>query len=209
MLAFITAQRQPRVAGNVIRIEDGESGLSSRTIRRRLATIAGFYDYLVVRGDVAANPVPRGLASRRGGQRAVRGVPLIRAPRTLPRVIDPAEIDAFFSALRKHRDRAMVDAMLLGGCVDARSLGCGSRTSTLAIGLYSSPMARAATSGSCRSRPGSLPPWRRISTRNGPPTSRPTGSSSRSRVNGGANPCPRPGSTRSSLAPVDVPGSPR
>lgn len=60
VLAFITAQRQPRVAGNVVRIEDGEQGLSARTIKRRLATVTGFYDYLVVRGDVAANPVPAG-----------------------------------------------------------------------------------------------------------------------------------------------------
>lgn len=47
VLAFITAQRRPRVAGNVVRIEDGESGLSARTIKRRLATVAGLYDYLV------------------------------------------------------------------------------------------------------------------------------------------------------------------
>ena len=44
VLAFIAAQRQPRVAGNVVRIEDGESGLSARTIKRRLVTIAGLYD---------------------------------------------------------------------------------------------------------------------------------------------------------------------
>ena len=97
--------------------------LSARTIKRRLATVAGFYDYLVVRGDVASSPVPKGLASRRGGQRAVRGVPLIRAPRMLPRVIDPAEVDAFTGALRKHRDRAMVDAMLLGGLRRCEVLG--------------------------------------------------------------------------------------
>ena len=81
VLRFISAQRQPRVAGNVVRIEDGESGLSARTIKRRLATLAGLYDYLIVRGDVASSPLPKGLASRRGGQRAVRGVALIRAPR--------------------------------------------------------------------------------------------------------------------------------
>ncbi len=44
------------------------------------------------------NPVPRGLAMRRPGQRAVRGVPLIRAPRTLPRVINPEEVDASMSS---------------------------------------------------------------------------------------------------------------
>ena len=123
VLEFISVQRQPRVAGNVVRIEDGEAGLSARTVKRRLATVAGLYDYLVVCGDVASSPVPKGLASRRGGQRAVRGVPLIRAPRMLPRVIDPAEVDAFTSALRKHRDRAMVDAMVLGGLRRCEVLG--------------------------------------------------------------------------------------
>jgi len=123
VLAFIAEQREPRRGSNVVRIEDGEAGLSARTIKRRLATVAGLYDYLIVCGEVTANPVPRGLASRRGGQRAVRGVPLIRAPRTLPRIVDPAEIDAFCAALRKHRDRAMVDAMLLGGLRRCEVLG--------------------------------------------------------------------------------------
>ena len=117
VLAFIKAQREPRRGSTVVRIEDGESGLSARTIKRRLATVAGLYEYLIVRGDtaVAQNPVPRGLATRRPGQRPVRGVPLIRAPRTLPRVLDPGQIDGFVAALRTHRDRAMVEAMLLGG----------------------------------------------------------------------------------------------
>lgn len=81
VLAFIKAQRQPRRGAKVVRIEDGEAGLSARTIKRRLATIAGLYEYLIIRGDagVTRNPVPRGLAVRRPGQRAVRGVPLIRA----------------------------------------------------------------------------------------------------------------------------------
>ncbi len=65
-----------RVAGNVVRIKDGESDLSARTIKRRLATAAGLYDYLVT---WASSPVSKGMASRRGGQRAVRCVPLIRA----------------------------------------------------------------------------------------------------------------------------------
>ncbi len=108
-----------------MRIEDGEAGLSARTIKRRLATIAGLYEYLIIRGDtgVTRNPVPRGLAVRRPGQRAVRGVPLIRAPRTLPRVIDPDEVDAFMAALRTRRDRAMVEAMLLGGLRRCEVLG--------------------------------------------------------------------------------------
>jgi integrase/recombinase XerD len=98
----------------VVRIEDGEAGLSARTIKRRLASVTGLFDYLIIRGVIAKNPVPHGLSTRspnRGG----RGVPLIRTPRTLPRVIDPDEADALLAALRTHRDRAMVQAMLLGG----------------------------------------------------------------------------------------------
>ncbi len=125
VLAFIKEQRQPRLGERVVRIEDGEAGLSPRTIKRRLATIAGLYEYLIIRGDagVTSNPVPRGLAVRRPGQRTVRGVPLIRAPRTLPRVIDPDEVDVFVTALRTRRDRAMVEAMLLGGLRRCEVLG--------------------------------------------------------------------------------------
>jgi integrase/recombinase XerD len=125
VLEFIASQREPRAGANVVRIEDGEAGLSARTIKRRLATIAGLYDYLMVRGDagVSANPVPRGLATRRPGQRAVRSVPLIRAPRTLPRILDPGEVDAFVAGLRTRRDRAMVEAMLLGGLRRSEVLG--------------------------------------------------------------------------------------
>ncbi len=125
VLGFIKAQREPRLGDRVVRIEDGESGLSARTIKRRLASIAGLYEYLIIRGDtpIRQNPVPRGLALRRPGQRAVRGVPLIRAPRTLPRVIDPDQADAFLAALRTARDRAMVEAMLLGGLRRCEVLG--------------------------------------------------------------------------------------
>jgi site-specific recombinase XerD len=125
VLTFIKAQREPRRGAKVVRIEDGETGLSARTIKRRLATIAGLYEYLIIRDDagVTRNPVPRGLAVRRPGQRAVRGVPLIRAPRTLPRAIDPDQVDALIAALRTRRDRAMVEAMLLGGLRRCEVLG--------------------------------------------------------------------------------------
>src|SRR5215203_5318479 len=73
VLAFIKAQREPLLGAKVVRIEDGESGLSARTIKRRLASIAGLYEYLIIRGDTAVSqsPVPRGLALRR--PRAARG----------------------------------------------------------------------------------------------------------------------------------------
>ena len=122
VLSFIAAQRQPRRGAKVVRIEDGEAGLSARTIKRRLASVTGLFEYLIVRGVVARNPVPHGLSTRTPS-RAVRGVPLIRTPRTLPRVIDPDEADALMAALRSHRDRAMVQAMLLGGLRRCEVLG--------------------------------------------------------------------------------------
>jgi integrase/recombinase XerD len=123
VLAFIKVQRAPRRGAGVVRLEDGEAGLAARTIKRRLASVSGLFTYLVVRGDVAANPVPRGLAARRPGQRPVRSVPLIRTPRTLPRVLEPAEVNAFLACLRTRRDRAMVEAMLLGGLRRCEVLG--------------------------------------------------------------------------------------
>jgi integrase/recombinase XerD len=122
VLSFIAAQRQPRRGAKVVRIEDGEAGLSARTIKRRLASVTGLFEYLIVRGVVSRNPVPHGLSTRTPS-RAVRGVPLIRTPRTLPRVIDPDQADALMGALRSQRDRAMVQAMLLGGLRRCEVLG--------------------------------------------------------------------------------------
>ena len=71
VLSFIRAQRQPRRGVEVVRIEDGEAGLSARTIKRRLASVTGLYEYLVMRGVVVKNPVPLGCrhAARIGGCR--------------------------------------------------------------------------------------------------------------------------------------------
>lgn len=126
VLTFIKAQRAPRRGTTVVRLEDGEAGLSARTIKRRLASLSGLFDYLIARADagVVANPVPRGLATRgRRGRAGTRGTPLIRAPRTLPRVLEPAQAEAFMGALRTHRDRAMVQVMLLGGLRRCEVLG--------------------------------------------------------------------------------------
>jgi integrase/recombinase XerD len=116
VFAFIAAQRRGPGDGQVVRLADGESGLAARTIKRRLASVSGLFNYLVMCGEMAANPVPRGMATRRtgAGGRAT-GSPLIRTPRTLPRVLDPAEVIALLAAARKWRDRAMLEAMVLGG----------------------------------------------------------------------------------------------
>jgi integrase/recombinase XerD len=122
VLGFVEAQRRPIRGGNVVRLEDGEAGLSARTIRRRLSSVAGLFDYLVAIETIAKSPVPRGLGTRSGHR---RGVPLIRTPRTLPRVLNPEEVDALIGALRRWRDRAMVHAMLLGGLRRCEVLGLG------------------------------------------------------------------------------------
>lgn len=118
---FLAQQRGDRT---VIRLADRESGLSARTIARRLSSVSGFYAYLVARGDcgVETNPVPRGLSTRRRGGRT-QSVPLVRVPRTLPQILTPAEVDALVAALRTHRDRAMVFAMVLGGLRRCEVLG--------------------------------------------------------------------------------------
>jgi integrase/recombinase XerD len=120
---FLADQRGDR---SVVRLADREPGLSARTIARRLSSVSGLYAYLVARGDtpVRASPVPRGLPTRRrGGSRQSRMVPLVRVPRTLPRVLAPEEVDRLVAALRTHRDRAMVLAMVLTGLRRCEVLG--------------------------------------------------------------------------------------
>ena len=127
VLGFITAQRTGArclAEPSVVAVPATTAGVSQRTIRRRLSTISGLYAFLTARGDVAANPVPRGLPTRRERSRPGQGVPLVRAPRrTLPRILTPLEVDALTGALRTHRDRAMVAAMLLGGLRRCEVLG--------------------------------------------------------------------------------------
>ena len=118
VLDFIADQRAPRRGGNVVRLQDGEAGLSARTIRRRLASLSGLFGYLVARGLLSASPVPTGITTRtRSGRDGRRGtaMPLIRTPRTLPRLLSPPEAIALLGVLRTARDAAMVEAMLLGG----------------------------------------------------------------------------------------------
>lgn len=125
VLDFVAAQQRPRAgAEKIVRISDGGAGLSASTIKRRLAAVSSFYGYLVVRGDVASNPVPRGLPTRRSRHRGERGlVPMVRGVRRLPRILEPGEVEALMGALRTERDRAMVQAMLLGGLRRCEVLG--------------------------------------------------------------------------------------
>jgi site-specific recombinase XerD len=126
VFSFLAAQRTPRRGSKVVRLEDGEAGLSARTIARRLSSVRGLFAYLAARGDagVVANPVPGSLHARRpGARRGKGGVALIRVPQTMPRVLDPVQVDALVRALRTERDRAMVEAMVLGGLRRCEVLG--------------------------------------------------------------------------------------
>ncbi len=117
VLAFMTTQRTGQSGSGPLRAVAASAGsrMSARTVRRRLSSVSGLFSYLLVRGDVAVNPVPRGLPTRRERHRPRQGVPLVKSRRTLPRILEPAEVDALTAALRRHRDRAMVAAMVLGG----------------------------------------------------------------------------------------------
>ena len=124
VMEFIARQREPRIDAKVVRISDGESGLSAHTIKRRLSSVSGLYSYLMMVGEHDRNPVPNGLSVRRRVRRG-RGAftPLVRAPRTLPKILDPAEVDALFAALRHRRDKAMVEAMVFAGLRRREVLG--------------------------------------------------------------------------------------
>ncbi len=126
IFAFMTAQRTGGSFGGLRLVPAAGSaaeGVSARTLRRRLSSVSGLFAYLHARGDVAANPVPRGLPTRRERGRPGQGVPLVRVSRTLPQVLSPGEVDALTGALRTHRDRAMVAAMVLGGLRRCEVLG--------------------------------------------------------------------------------------
>lgn len=122
VLGFVTAQRTGTELGRLQLVGDGV-GVSARTLRRRLSSVSGLFAFLLARGDVTVNPVPRGLPTRRERQRPRQGVPLVRTPRTLPRILEPAQVDALLGALRSWRDRAMVEAMVLGGLRRCEVLG--------------------------------------------------------------------------------------
>jgi site-specific recombinase XerD len=125
VINFVAAQREPRTASKVVRLSDGGSGLSTRTVARRLSSLSGFYSYLLARGDagITANPVPRGLSTRRGRRNNGKAAPLVRTPRLLPKILELAEVNALVGALRTARDRAMVEAMVLGGLRRCEVLG--------------------------------------------------------------------------------------
>lgn len=122
VLDFIRIQRNGTADRKVIPI-NGSGGVALSTIRRRLSSVAGFYAHLVALGDIDHNPVQRGMPVRSPVARDRRVVPLVRPVRHLPQILGHDDVNRLVGALRKDRDRAMVDAMLLGGLRRCEVLG--------------------------------------------------------------------------------------
>lgn len=126
VLGFITAQRTGRRDVGVLQpvaVAQEPTGVAMSTVARRLSIVSGVFAYLQTRGDITAYPVPRGLPTRRERSRPGQGVPLTRRTRRLSQVLTPAEVDQLTVALRTHRDRAMVAAMMFGGLRRCEVLG--------------------------------------------------------------------------------------
>jgi integrase/recombinase XerC len=123
-----------RRSGSASRADRCRSAAAS-TVNRRVAAARAFFEYLVMTGRRADNPVPsprrgqglrrseRGLLGHLGPGRARPGGRLVRQPRLLPESLSASDIDAFVATLGTHRDRAMVLAMLLGGLRSAEVRG--------------------------------------------------------------------------------------
>ena len=96
-------------------------------MNRRVVAARGMFEYAVMCGEIAVNPVPAprrstGLRARRRGllghvqpRRPAAPARLVRQDRPLPERLDADDIAVFLADLNTHRDRAIVLAMLLGG----------------------------------------------------------------------------------------------
>lgn len=97
------------------------------TMNRRIAAVRGLFEYAVISGVRADNPVPaarratglrpkaRGMLGHIGPRRPPTGGRLVRQERRLPESLEAAEVATFFTDLQSRRDRAMALAMVLGG----------------------------------------------------------------------------------------------
>ncbi|MDW3212431.1 MAG: tyrosine-type recombinase/integrase [Ilumatobacteraceae bacterium] len=122
VLEFIRVQRTGSAHATVVPMDQSD-GLALSTIRRRLSTLAGFYAHLVALGELDHNPVQRGMPVRAPVTRDRRVIPLVRPIRHLPQILDHDDVNKLVGALRKERDRAMIDAMLLAGLRRCEVLG--------------------------------------------------------------------------------------
>ncbi len=118
----------------VLRFLGSCAGLAPATVNRRMAAVSGLFTFRAMRDPAAGNPMPRGRAARRVPDSARQGLlghlarPLpgsavrVRAPRRLPRGLDPGEVVAFMASLRTWRDKAIAGLMLFSGLRSAEVL---------------------------------------------------------------------------------------
>jgi len=123
---WIDWQRTPAASsGTVVALRP--RGAAIATVNRRVAAARGFFGFLVMAGQLAANPVPtgrrgaglrpaaRGVLGHLGPGRPRGGGRLLREPSRLPESLPLTDVGAFLTDLGSHRDRAIVLLMLLGG----------------------------------------------------------------------------------------------
>ncbi|CAN5705437.1 hypothetical protein BH24ACT13_BH24ACT13_14110 [soil metagenome] len=129
LFAYLDWQQRSRAsvpAGVVVRFSD-RRGVAPATMNRRIAAVRGLFEYAVLSGARADNPVPaarrstgfrtprRGLLGHLGPGRQRAGGRLVRSERRLPESLDAREVAVFIADLFTARDRAIALAMLLGG----------------------------------------------------------------------------------------------
>jgi integrase/recombinase XerC len=129
-------QRPASTAGQAVVRLGATRGAMPATMNRRIAAVRGLFEFVVMTGARAENPVPaarrstglrpsrRGLLGHIGPGRPRGGGRLVRQPRRLPEALEPEDVAAFVADLRTFRDRAITLAMLLGGlrAAEVRSL---------------------------------------------------------------------------------------
>jgi site-specific recombinase XerC len=75
VLGFVTTRRTGRCAGARLQptvVGAQNSGVATSTVARRLSIVSGFFASIQAWGDIAANPVPRGLPTPRERSRPAR-----------------------------------------------------------------------------------------------------------------------------------------
>jgi site-specific recombinase XerD len=134
---YLDWQQHPvSTAGQPVVRPGAARGAMPATMNRRIAAVRGLFEYAVMAGERAANPVPaarrssglrasrRGLLGHVGAGRPRSGGRLVRQPRRLPESLEPEDVAVFVADLRTFRDRAVTLLMLLGGlrAAEVRSL---------------------------------------------------------------------------------------
>lgn len=114
----------------------GNSHASPNTINRRMAAVSGFYQYLVLTGRMAYNPVPYGQVNH-GWRTAGRVKGLlghtaqkrkkmrlaVKTDRRLPRGLTKNEVILLLASFKTYRDRALALLMLYSGLRSGEVLG--------------------------------------------------------------------------------------